>query len=155
MSLIVKKSKKKDIKLEENEIKFLREFKLMLMDGFLIKKHHLTNKSFSMRNIFLDGFNDNIYWIKKDHFINNIFSSSKDNKLLLSSIYKVEKNRIDLIHKPISKELEKKIVVIIIRAGFIKTKNIIWEFLDELTRDLFYDGLKLLVRDYKLRHNNK
>lgn len=126
-----------------SEAEFLREFKLMMMDGLIIKKYctiTINNKEiyykYVFRNFYIKHNEDKLCWNskKKDHpFIK------------YHEIIKIMKNKDILLPFSISKELLKRILVIKVR----NKKDIILEFINDYSCELFYDGMILLLKEYK------
>jgi hypothetical protein len=158
-----------------SEIEFLREFKLMMLQGLVIKKYctiTLNNQEiyykYVFRNFYIKPIEHKLCWNsnKKDNpFIkyNNIIKIIIVNEFHLTSLFLLSRgNEVDeynplrvindyILPFSISKELLKRVLVIKIK----NSKDLILEFINEYSCELFYDGMILLLKDYKKEIENK
>lgn len=125
-----------------SEAEFLREFKLMMMDGLIIKKYctiTINNKEIYYKYVFRN------FYIKHDEHKLCWNSKKKDNPFIkYHEIIKIIKNE-NILPFSISKELLKRVLVIKVH----NKKDIILEFINDYSCELFYDGMILLLQEYK------
>ena len=123
-------------------MEFLREFKLMMMEGLIIKKYctmTINNKEIYYKYVFRN------FYIKYDEHKLCWNSKKKDNPFIkYNQIIKIIKNP-NILPFSISKELLKRVLVIKVR----NEKDIILEFINDYSCELFYDGMILLLKEYK------
>ncbi len=126
-----------------SEAEFLREFKLMMIEGLIIKKYcimTINNKEIYYKYVFRN------FYIKHDEHKLCWNSKKKDNPFIkYHEIIKIMKNKDILLPFSISKELLKRVLVIKVR----NKKDIILEFINDYSCELFYDGMILLLQEYK------
>ena len=113
----------------ETELEFLREFKLLLLQGFVVKK--ICKWFYLFRTLKYNTDTDELFWnSKKKH----------TNYFKLNQI-KIKKNpTID----GISKELSQKILIL-----NCENKEMTIEFFNNYSCELFYDGMNLLIAEIK------
>lgn len=125
-----------------SEADFLREFKLMMIEGLIIKKYcimTINNKEIYYKYVFRN------FYIKPDEHKLCWNSKKKDNPFIkYHEIIKIIKNE-NILPFSISKELLKRVLVIKVR----NQKDIILEFINDYSCELFYDGMILLLKEYK------
>ncbi len=156
---------------EDNEKIFLREMKLLLMEGFPIKKYH-ERGGYSIRNLYYNAESNLFYWLQKNEM--NMCFHLRD----VMGIYKIrDSDELNENHRNVksgimwnvfgienrmffTEEFFEKIILIEIKINKnenheLSLKRIMLEFLDNSTRDMFYDGFHLFWKEYKLKQNIK
>ncbi len=126
------------IEFSEEEKKFIREFKLLLLDGLKVKKYCKTF-GFVFRNLSMNYNSDRLEW-------NSVINTNAH--IHFSNILSIGDS--DSIKYS---DLKRKRIVVILHRLEYGTKETIFELADEETKNLFSDGLKLLVNEF--RHKNK
>ncbi len=123
---------------------FIHEFKLLMMEGIVIKKYCKKMGSvFRKYTIPLTG--DKLVWESKK------FLKKEDNYILLQNITKFEKG---VPNNFMATEEHKKKFIKIEYKKMDETNNfihynILLEFINEHGRDMFYDGIQLLLLEKK------
>ncbi len=129
----------KYIEFSEEEKTFMREFKLLMLDGLTGKKYcGFLRYVFRTYKITYDL--DRLVWNSK--------KVSGPHEIMFKDILSIG----DYSGIKISDELKKRVVVIKHRIHIYNdTKDTILEFCDEQTRNLFTDGLKLVIKEYRMK----
>jgi hypothetical protein len=141
---------------EEKEKVFLREFKLLMMEGFIFRKR-CTYYGSVFRKYWIVPDEERIYW-------NSRKIKKSPNYISYAEIISIHKNV--NINDSYSKEYISRFFVIEIilnnmsldsfyGKSVINKKSIILECADELTRDLMVDGFCLLWEEYKEKEQEK
>ncbi len=131
--------------LEYPETKtFIHEFKLLMMEGIIIKKYcKKFGTVFRKYTIPLSG--DKLEWTSKKYI------KKEDNYILLQNITKFEKG---VPNNFMATEEHKKKFIKVEYKKMDETNNfihynILLEFINEYARNMFYDGFELLLLEKK------
>jgi len=127
------------IEFTEKEKTFIREFKLLMLDGLKIKKY-CASIGFVFRTYTISYDSDRLIW--------NSFKNPTP-YIHFSRILSIGDS--DSIKHS---EIKRKRIVVILHKLDYGNKETILELADEETRNLFADGLKLLVNEYRLKNKN-
>lgn len=116
-------------KFNNEELEFLREFKLLLLQGFVVKK--ICTWYYLFRTLKYNSDTDELYWN----------SNKKERKFFKLSNITISFNP---ILENVSKELSQKILVL-----YCENQKMTIEFVNNYSCELFYDGMNLLISDIK------
>lgn len=134
-------------KMGQDEKNFLREFKLIMMDGIKVRKR--INAYYSKFRIFkLDFYRKEIYW-----------NSAKRNPQYISfdRILKISKKPEDYPFEISTESINKHFVIEYKVLDWLDEtkKKMFIECMNEYSRDVIYDGFCLLIREYRNQLNEK
>ncbi len=143
-----------EFRKEEKE--FLREFKNIMIDGLVIKKH-CRLFGYVFRKIYIKPEKNQLCWDSKKKDVEFIH---------YGQIIEISRKKSDIPFK-VSDELSKRYLIIKVNIDNKKydpnkkyivkrelnykkyVKNMIFEFVNSYSCDLFYDGIQLLLQEYK------
>jgi hypothetical protein len=150
----------KYIEFSPEEKIFLREFKLLLLEGLVAKKYcGLLRYVFRTFRITYDL--NKLIWNSskisgsKSIMLMDIVSIGDSESLMFSDVLKkrivVIKHRIPLINDESNQDYNN----LYSNTNYREIKDTVLEFADEETRNLFLDGLKILVKEYRQKQLSK